>query len=280
MKYYSKNENYCNFNLHYDSFYSFRYFCECMDRLGIRNVELLAGNQNLFIDHKGIADVSSQKQLLKDHGLKVRVISAQNCRFRYQFAVREKDVIEQTYSYFANAMRLAAELDCHIMQANTGWGYWNEAPELGRQRCIEMFQRLAELGESLNVTMACESLRPQESLIGWRAADIKYIMDKVGSPRFRAMIDFTAMGVAGESIQDWFDLFGPENIIHTHMVDGNPYYHFIWGEGTRNLGEDLKVLKANGYSGMLSQELTYGPYYLKPFEYDQKNLEVWSEYLY
>ncbi len=279
MKYYSKDDNFCNFNLHYDAFFSFKYFCECMEKLGIKNVELLAGNQNLFIDHNGIADVSEQKKLIKEHGLNVAVISAQNCRFRYQFAVKEKDVIEQTFNYFANCMRLCAEMDCHTMQANTGWGYWNENLELGRQRCIEMFQRLSEVGKKYGVRMACESLRPQESLIGWRAQDIKYIMDKVDSPYFKAMIDFTAMGVAGETIQDWFDIFGPENIIHTHMVDGNPYYHYIWGEGKRHLGRDLECLHKNGYNGMLSQEVTFGAYYLKPFEYDQKNLEVWNEYL-
>ena len=279
MRYFSKDESYCNFNLHYDQNYSFEYFCQKQRELGVRNVELLAGSQNLFIDHLGIGDISSQKKALKDNRLTVRVISAQNCRYRYQFAVSEKELIEQTYEYFANAMRLAAELDCHIMQANTGWGYWNEDLETGRKRCAEMFSRLCELGDQLDVTMACESLRPQESLMGYRAQDIKHIFDMVDHPRFKVMIDLTAMGVAGETIRQWFDIFGAENIIHTHMIDGDPYFHFLWGEGKRNLGEDLKALYECGYKGMLSQELTYGPYYLDPFAADVKNLAVWSEYL-
>ena len=94
------------------------------------------------------------------------------------------------------------------------------------------------------------------------------------------MIDTCAMGVAGETIQDWFDAFGSENIIHTHFIDGTPYFHMIWGEGRRNLGADLKALYDNHYQGLISQELTVAGYYLDPFEYDRKNLEAFSEYLY
>jgi hypothetical protein len=54
----------------------------------------------------------------------------------------------------------------------------------------------------------------------------------------------------------------------------------IWGEGRRNLGADLKALYDNHYQGLISQELTVAGYYLDPFEYDRKNLEAFSEYLY
>ena len=88
------------------------------------------------------------------------------------------------------------------------------------------------------------------------------------------------IGVVGESLQQWFDTFGAENIIHAHFQDGTPYYHMIWGEGKRKLGEDLKVLYDNSYQGLISQELTMGNYYLDPVSYDKRNLSVLSEYFY
>lgn len=279
MKYFSK-DRFCNFNIHYEAFYSFEYFCECMEKLGITNAELIAGHQSLFIDHKHISDISKQKQLLKDHNIKVGSLSAQSCRFQYQFAAKEKELNDISYEFFANGIRVAAELGAPLLQVNTGWGDMNEPKKEVFKRVVDTFARLCELGKEHGVKICCESLRPQESLVGSTLADIKMLYDAVNHPNFKVMIDTCPIGVAGETIQQWFDTFGSDEIIHTHFQDGTPYYHLIWGEGKRNLGDDLKVLHDNGYKGLLSQELTLANYYQNPFEYDQRNLDVFSEYLY
>ena len=59
-----------------------------------------------------------------------------------------------------------------------------------------------------DMMIACESLRPQESLIGWRIDQIKHLFDEVNHPNFKVMIDLTAMSVAGETIQQWLILSG------------------------------------------------------------------------
>lgn len=277
MKFFNR-DRLCNFNLHYDTFYSFDYFCECMNRLDIRHVELIAGHPSLFIDHKEICDLSGIKKALYDNNLHVEAISAQSCRFRYQYAVREPDIIEQTFQFFSNGIRVAAELGANILQANPGWSYWDEAPIEGRKRATDMFARLCDVARKCGVRIACETLRPQESLSGYRLQDVKQIYDQVNDPCFKAMLDTCAIGVAGETIQDWFDVFGADNIIHAHFIDATPYFHLIWGEGKRNLGADLKALHDNGYTGFISQELTLPAYYLDPFSYDKKNFESLGEY--
>lgn len=47
MKYFSW-DRLCNFNIHYDTLYSLEYFCRQMQTLGVKNVELSAGNPSLF----------------------------------------------------------------------------------------------------------------------------------------------------------------------------------------------------------------------------------------
>ena len=147
------------------------------------------------------------------------------------------------------------------------------------KRAVEMFQRLCEVADEYNVTIACETLRPQESKTGDTLPKLKTLFDRVNHPRFKVMIDTCAMGVAGESIQDWFDTFGTENIVHTHFIDGNPYGHLVWGDGNHNLAKYLKALKDNGYTGLLSQELTDDPYYSDPFFYDQRNMKNLLRYM-
>ena len=94
------------------------------------------------------------------------------------------------------------------------------------------------------------------------------------------MIDTCAMGVSGETIQDWFDAFPAEDIIHTHFQDGTPYFHLVYGDGKRSLNDDLKALYDNGYKGLISQELTLARYYQDPFEADKRSIAAFSEYLY
>ena len=278
MKYFSK-ERFCNFNLHYDSFYSLKYFFDRMAEFGVQHCELIAGHQSLYMDHEYIEDLTDVKRWAKDSGCAVSVVTAQNCRFPYQYAAKEPELRRMTYDFFANGIRMAAELGAHVYQCNSGWGYWNEPEEEGQKRCIDMLRRLSEFAAGYDVRLACESLRPQESLIGCRLDQIKKIYDGIGHPNFAILLDTTAMGVAGETIQQWFDVFG-EDIIHTHFIDATPYFHLCWGEGKRNLGADLKTLHDNNYQGLISQELTLGAYYLDPVGTDRKNLAAFSEHLY
>lgn len=109
---------------------------------------------------------------------------------------------------------------------------------------------------------------------------MKLLYDMVDHPRFKMMIDTTAMCVAGETIDQWFDVFGRENILHTHFQDCDPYGHRIWGEGTQDLNGFLKALYDNGYQGLLSQELTVRDYYKDPMSYDRRNVANLRQYLY
>ncbi len=280
MKYFSRDEQLCNFNIHYQKKYSVEYFCARMEEMGIKNIELIAGGQGIVMDHTGIEDTTELKASIAKHGLRVRAVSAESCGYQYQYAAKDPIVRERTFNFFANGIRLCADLGAEVLQANAGWGFWDEPLREGQDRAAEMFRRLCEVAEPLGVMIACETLRPQESLSAYRMDEVKYIFDKVNHPNFKVMLDLCAMGVAGESIQDWFDLFGAENIVHTHFQDGTPYFHMIWGEGKRSLEDDLRTMYEHGYKGMISQEITMAEYQQQPVEYDRKNFAALSEYFY
>mgnify|MGYP000918035954 CR=1 FL=1 len=275
---YAHREQVCTLNIHYANF-SLDYFLDCQQKLGIQNVELLAGHQGLWLDHKGFEPTAPIRRRLEERGIHAAVITPENCSFAYQFAPREKDQFERSFAYFSNGLRMGAELGSTLMEANPGWGYADESFEEVTKRATEMFCRLCEVAEEYGITIACETLRPQESKTGDMAWKLKVLFDRVNHPRFKVMIDTCAMGVAGETIDDWFSLFGHENIVHTHFIDGNPYGHLVWGDGHHSLPQFLKALQRNGYAGLLSQELTDAPYYANPFFYDQRNIKNLLRYM-
>ena len=278
MKYFAK-ERISNFNIHYD-LYSLDYFLDCTQKLGLKNVELLSGGKGLYFDYKGFSDPKPVRRKLEQRGLSCRVISPHNCDYQYQFAAKDEVLRERSYEFFANGMRFGAELGAKVMQANSGWGFWNEDQEEAMKRSAEMHQRLCELGDQLDVTIACETLRPQESKLAWNLEGLKKLFDMVDHRRFKVMVDITAMAVAGETVQQWFDTFGTENIIHTHFQDCDPYGHRVWGDGNQNLNDLLKAFKDNQYEGLFSQELTVRDYYADPYHHDKRNITVLDQYFY
>lgn len=258
-------------NIHYNN-YTLDYFLDCQARLGVKNVELLGAHQGLWMDEYGYQDAAPIRKKLEARGLSCPVFTPENCGYGYQFAAKEPELKERCFRYFSNGIRFGAELGAKILEANSGWGYWNEPEEEGFKRAAEMHSRLAEVAKEYGMTIACESLRPQETRIGYRIDQIKRLFDTVRHPNFKVMIDLTAICVQGESVQRWFDTFGAENIIHSHFQDCDPYGHYVWGDGKQNLHDMLCAFLRNGYTGLFSQELTDGRYFADPFYHDQRNM--------
>lgn len=265
-------------NIHYIN-YSLDYFLDCQQALGIRNVELLGGRQGIWIDYNGYQDTAPIRRKLRDRGLSCPVITPDNCCLGYQFGAKEPELRERSFRFFVNGIRFGAELGAKILEANSGWGYWNEPEEEGFKRSVEMHQRLSQVAAEYGMMIACESLRPEESRIGWRLDQIKRLVDAVNQPNFKAMIDLTAISVAGETIQDWFDAFGADGIIHSHFQDCNPYGHSVWGDGAHSLFHDLSTMERNGYKGLYSQEITDSRYYRDPFSHDKRNMQALLRYV-
>ena len=270
-------EQLCYLNCHYSN-YSVDYFLDTMAMLDVPYVELVTGLQGLWLDHKGYCDVRELGRKLKERDLKAKIITPQNCTTMYQYAAPEKELFDLSYQYFANGMRMGAELGCSLMEVNPGWGYWNEAPEDSQKRCVDMFQRLCLLAEEVDMTLVCESLRPQETLHGDTIQRVRQIFNAVDSERFKNMIDLTAMSVAKETIQQWFDAFG-RNILHIHFQDRSPMGHLIWGDGNESLEADLRALKENGFSGLISSEITDERYAENPRYYDTMNVRNLCRYI-
>lgn len=124
-----------------------------------------------------------------------------------------------------------------------------------------------------------ESLRPEESNLVTTVADAKRMIDEVASPYLQPMVDTTAMGVAGESLEDWFAAFGDGAIHEMHFIDGDPYGHLVWGDGKHDMDAFVATLNAHGFDGMLGQEITDGRYYDDPAAADAKNMAAFEKYL-
>lgn len=265
-------------NIHY-RFFSLEYFLDSQRRAGFQNIELWAGSPHFFLSNLEYDDCRRVKKLARERNLDIKVITPENCSVPYQFAAADPELYRRSFDYFRKGLDAGEELGCRIMAVNSGRGNLDEDREEAWKRGKDMLARLADYAQTKGITLAMESLRPQETNLATTLEDVKRMVYEIRHPNLKAMIDTTAMGVAGENLTQWFEALG-NDIIHMHFVDGTPYGHLIWGDGKHDLGKWLETLCHYHYQGLLSQEITAQEYYRKPAEADLRNWSRFQPYIY
>lgn len=257
-------------NCHYYN-YSFEYFLDSMQRNGYESVALWAGAPHFFLDYMGYSDCKRIRRKISERNLKIKCFTPSSGTYGYQMCMQPKEQNARCLKYYLNGIKATAELGCTMMSMNSGWGYWNENFEDAWKRAEDMIFKLCLAAEKEGIILTMESLRRAESQLCWNLALTKKMFEEIGHPALKIMIDTTAMAVAGETIEEWFEEFGSA-VVNTHFVDGTPYGHLAWGDGEQNLEHWLKTLKKYSYSGPLGLEITHRRYYQSPEEADRKSM--------
>ncbi|WP_042354154.1 sugar phosphate isomerase/epimerase family protein [Bacillus rubiinfantis] len=273
-----KREQIAGMNIHY-LFYSLDYFLGAQEQAGIKTIELWGGAPHFYMDTNSYADCQAVKRKAAAHGLTIGAFTPESIIYPYNIAAPDPLQFQKSKLYFANAIKVTAELGAKLMTLNSGYGYLNEPQEEAWNRSAEMLSYLAGIAEQEGITIAMETLRPEESKIVTTIADAKKMFTEINSPAFKVMVDTVAMSIAGETLMQWLQTFG-KDLVHLHFVDCKPYGHLAWGDGNLNPAELIQTLHDFNYQGLLGQEITEMTYYDNPAETDRKSMEYLRPYIY
>ncbi len=272
-----RREQIAGMNCHYYR-YSLDYFFDSMQRAGYETVALWGGAPHFYLDYMRYSDCARIRRLAASRRLKIACFTASSGTYGYQMGMQPPAQRERTYQYYLNGIHAAAELGCNMLSINSGWGYFNEDFDSAWERSKDMIYKLCVAAQKEGVVLTMESLRRAESQLCWNLESTKRMFEEINHPSLKIMIDTTAMGVAGETPDMWFQAFG-NDIINTHFIDGTPYGHLAWGDGKQPLESWLKTLKDYDYKGVLGLEITARRYYEDPAQCDAKNMKALSKYL-
>lgn len=263
--------------IHYH-YYSLPYMLQQQRRAGYRSIELYCAAPHVHMTSEGVADRGEVIRAVRDSGLRVICLTPDNCMGPWQYAAAGAERIEQSRRYFRHALELAVDLDCPRVACHSGWGLLDEPREEAWKRSLDFMSWYCEQARQLGLTLVMESLRAAESNLVNSLPTLKQYLDQLDSPCIRPMIDTCAMAVAGESMEDWFRVFG-DQIAHMHFVDGTPYFHLAWGDGDRSLESYMSSIRAHRYQGALTQEITDGRYYDDPARADRQSYQILRGYM-
>ena len=263
-------------NIHWGQ-WSLDSFLRTQAELGFTGIELWINMPHVYMDQYGYQDAKALRKKIEGYGLTTNVVCPENIESPYQINPTEPFLTEPIFNYFANGIKLGAELGAQYMSVNSGWGNWNEDREEAWKRSREMLSRMADVAQEEGIILTIESLRPQESLLVVTLEDTKRMYDEVNHPNLKVMVDTTAMNVSGETLDQWFETFGDE-IRNMHFIDSNPYGHLVWGDGTVRLPDWIEILNKYDYQGFLGQEITDGQYMDDPAAADFRNYHNLERY--
>lgn len=267
-----RKEQIAGMNCHYYN-YSLDYFMDSMEMCGYETVALWGGAPHFYLDYLTYSNCREIRRKASRHGLKIGCFTASSGTYGYQMGMQPVSQRERVYQYYVNGIKAAAELGAGMMSMNSGWGYGNEDRQEAWKRSKDMIVRLCQAAEKEGIVLTMESLRRAESQLAYDLENTKKLFEEVNHPALKLMIDTTAMGVAGETPRQWFEAFG-KDIVNTHFIDGNPYGHLVWGDGTSDLESWLEILKEYHYEGILGLEITARRYYEDPMAADRRNIDA------
>lgn len=262
----------CAMNCHYRYYELEQFFAKCKEN-GYQYVELWTGPQHFFMDHNGYENIEKLINLEKKYNIKIIGICPEQTNPKpNNMAAKDLLMQKRVAQYFKNAIDVASAIKANQVVITSGWAFYSENISDAYQRSIKMLKTLCAYAESKNMYLAIEALQKEESLIANSVAQLKKLIADVGHHRLKVCLDIGAMSSANDTISNYFQIF-QEDIIHSHFVDVGEVTHLAWGDGNRNMKDDLSEFINNHYQGFYSVECVNARYYEKPWIADQQSMK-------
>lgn len=251
--------------------FSFQYFLDSMQRLGMRNIELY-GCSTHFHFYDGGNPMPRLKKQIRDSGLRVISVMPEENVYPVNIAAREKRLRDNTILLYKKFMEAAAELDCRQMLLCPGRPYRDAPYSEGYKYSKDSVEQLVEYAKKVDVVLCYENLRIGESSLATNLEDLRRMVADVNSPYLKCCVDTVPVYCAHEKVESYFDVLG-EKIHHFHLNDGAPDGHLMWGDGTQDLDEHLNALRKYNYTRFITMEMAAAKYKLNPEKYYAMNIE-------
>ena len=230
-----------------------------------------------LIDYKGYQDPMEMRKKVEDRGMTIGCFTPECASYHYTMCGADPGFHQRSMDYFKRGLEAAERLGAKKLLTNCIGGTWDEEYDRVYERAVESLRELAPVAADHGITIAVETVRPEESRVVITLPELQQLLRDVDHPNVKAGLDTVAMGVAGETPRQWFEALG-KDIVHTHFIDGRPYAHLVWGDGLFPLERYLDVLNEFGYEGLLGQEITDGRYFDDPAEADRRNVAAFEPY--
>lgn len=248
--------------------YSLKYYLDSMNQCGIRHMDFWGGIPHYCrLDYKNQREANEKldeiKNMLDERNMDIVVYTPETLAYPYSFSSPEKKVRDRTVEYFEMAMDDALYMGTNKVFLNSGCGLLDLPREESFSRLIDTYKRIAIIAEKKGIKLVLEQLQPYESNLVVNLQDIRRVLQEINSDALYVCVDVVAMAVAGESLEDYFNMLGRDRIQLIHFADT---CHYILGEGELPLKKYIEILEKYDYDGIVDLEINDSIYWDNPHD--------------
>ncbi|MCD7895821.1 MAG: TIM barrel protein [Planctomycetaceae bacterium] len=246
--------------------YPLEYCFDVARKYGFDGVEVWGARPHAYaydMTPDAIREVNGWRE---QYGVEVSMFTPEILAYPYSLASRSRKEFLETVAYLIKSAEVAAAIGARYMQITAPHPGYRIDREAVWNQLADGVGQLCSRAEAVGVDVLMESLTPSEGNLITTAADLKRLIDHVGSPALKGMLDVVPPVIANEPFDEYFwALRDRMAYVHLCNSDGVSEYHAQLDAtgGVIPLRELFILLKNRRYDGWCSMELL-APYFKDP----------------
>lgn len=243
-------------------FYTLDYFLDAARGMGVKNINLWTANPHVHLEDATDEDFKKIGEKIASRGLHCFCVCPEQVVYPFNIAAEDDLIRDRSISSMKRAAELCRILQAPLLHVCPGWGFYDQpdglkvAWELARSAIAEIAAFAAEQG----VTLALEPLQIVESNLVGDIPSAKRMLDELGLPNVKLLVDTCHMAVKGERLEDYFHTFG-KDIVHIHLNESG---QVPWGYGNLPLKEYISQMEEQDFDGTITLEVCSRKHYVDP----------------
>jgi len=256
-------------------------FIKIQNENKVTKIDFVAASPHIYIDSEKCLRVNDVQNSMNMNG--ISVYSLTPLPYRFSICANGGTIQhKKTIDYYKQCILVGKELGSKYICVTGSGANYDENPEYLIDNAIESLSILAEYAKNNDITVLLGTVFGDDCIINAStpvlvsAADVKKVTECVDSKNLKVYMDTEVISVCGESIREWFELFG-KDIRLIRFTDGNYNGYRVWGKGCLPCRKYVDTIQQNGYDGYYSMQIPGEKYFENPVEADKENLKYLYE---
>jgi protein FrlC len=225
---------------------------------GYDGVDIWGGRPHVYRRDLSNEELAKLRRSIAEHGLSVSSFMPAFYRYPHSLSNPNPQVRLDSIDYMRHCIDNAALLEAKIVLVVPDHTLFGHSREDALKRFIESIGAVAQYAAQYDLKLGIEVLYYDETDLVNSAADALHIIQELGHNNLGVVLDSGTLNLSKESPRAIMDTLG-DLMLQVHVSDnqgGAKQQNLIPGEGTYDFAGLLSVLKAYGYSGFVSAELS------------------------
>lgn len=259
--------------------YSFEYFLQSAQRLGIKNIELSGCHPHYTIYESEEFDVNALAKKIKRAGLHVLSIEPEQNFLPVNIASHDSYLREESIRQMQFYIQNAAAFDCNQVIIYPGKGIMDRPIEEARKYSCDSLYKLEKTAGKCGVTLLLQNVSHCISGLTPDCKAVEDIVNTVGGKNLGVSVNTCAVCAGNETLEDYFRCFG-ERIKMVQISDSDDEdEQLVLGEGNQYFAAHIDTLHRWNYEGPVALEITMEEYADGAEEYYAQSIKVLKDIL-